>query len=123
MIMAVVSGFPDNTNLGGPLPVKQVDYPPDFEVIRYRMEDGGIKTNVRPCGPVLVELEYDGLSESEAAVLDDHWELAKGKTNTFPYFDRRAGITYTGVRYEGFEIIPHTKYWSLARKIVLVREA
>ena len=121
--MAVVSGFPDNTNLGGPLPLRQVDYPPDYEVIRYYLEDGGIRVNVRPCGPVRVVLEYDGLTEVQAAILDDHWELAKGKTNTFPYFDRRAGVTYTGVRYDKFEIITHQKYTILARKITLLREA
>ena len=121
--MATVSAFPDYVNQGGPLPLKQVDYPPDFEVIRYQLEDGGLKTNVRPCGPVRVVLEYLGLSVAEAAVLDAHYALAKGKVNTFPYFDRRAGRTYTLVRYDKYEIIAHERYWSLGRRITLVREA
>lgn len=119
--MAEISAYP-STAEGGPVPTKQVDYHPDYEVIRYEMEDGGGAVNVRPCGPVRVVLGYEGLEESEAELLDDHYALAKGKTNTFDYFDRRAGVTYTGVRYEEFEIPQHEKYWIRRRTITLIRE-
>lgn len=105
------------------MPTKQLDFVPDFEVIRYRFENGGGAVNVRPCGPVRVTLEYDGLEEADANLLDAHYASAKGKTNTFDYFDRRAGVTHPGCRYEDYQIVTHEKYWIRARRVVIVREA
>lgn len=120
--MATVAAYPTPSN-SGPAINKQINPPPEYKTIRHRFEDGGADVNVQPCGPRRWILEYDGLSVSDAGILDDHFETAKGKTNDFSFFDARAGETITGVRYEQYEVNRHVKYWSLSRRITLVAEA
>lgn len=119
--MATITAFPTPSN-SGPVINKQVNYATDFKVGKTLYEDGGCDVDIRPCGPQRIDLEYDGLTQTDAAILDAHFATAKGKTNTFSFFDQRNGLTYTGARYEKYEVDKHSKYWSLARRITLVFE-
>lgn len=119
--MATVTAYPTPSN-SGPTINKMVAFPPEFKVTLHRFEDGGADANVVPCGPKRWDLEYEGLSTTDAAILDDHFETAKGRANNFSFFDSRAGRTYSGVRYERFDVGKHQKYWSLTRRITLVVE-
>lgn len=119
--MATVTAYPTPSN-SGPTINKQIDYPVDYKPTLHRFDDGGADVNVVPCGPKRWDLEYDGLSTTDAATLDTHYQTAKGKTNTFSFFDARTGTTVSGVRYERYQVGKHLRYWSLTRRVTLVAE-
>ena len=119
--MATISAFPDPVFNGGPTPTNQGLEPPDFKTTRFYFEDGGEDVNVRPCGPQRWVFVFEGLTEAQAAVLDAHYNLAKGRTNSFSFYDRRTGFTYSGVEYAAFEVPAHQKQYIQTRNIQLVR--
>lgn len=63
---------------------------------------------------------YDGLSEAEAAILDDHYESTRGGLS-FAFTQPRTSEALTGVRYEGRPESNHTKVWSQSRVVRLVK--
>lgn len=119
--MATISVFPDSTFNGGPAAVKQMLLPPEFVTTIFKFEDGGEDVNVRPCGPQRWVLVYEGLTEAEAKILDDHFNLAKDGVNDFSFYYARAGASYSGVRYASYQVSPHVKYTILTRRIELIR--
>lgn len=110
--MATVSTYPDPTN-GGPLINRLMDQPVEHQrnVILYEYEDGACDVNVQPCAVKKWQLQYEGLTTAELQTLLDHFNLAKGRVNTFPFTHPRDSITYTGVSYDNFEIGKHPRYW------------
>ena len=119
--MSTITNFPVPTNSGPAIINRQVADMTDYEVITYKFDDGGADVNVVPCGPRKWMLDYDGLSEAEAALLDNHYDLAKGRANDFTFLDRE-GVSHIGVMYESYDRPKHTKYWAQARRIVLIAE-
>lgn len=119
--MATVSAFP-TPDQGGPVINRQVNVTPDYKVINYDFDSGARRSNVTPCGPMRFQLEYQGLTEAEAAIIDAHFDLAKGKTNDFSFYDERTGHVYTGVRYEAFGKGQHQRYFVQSRTITLFVE-
>jgi hypothetical protein len=110
--MATVSIYPDPSN-GGPLINRLVDMPPEHQrnVIKYEYEDGGCDVNVQPCSLKKWQLDYEGLTTAEMQAVLDHFNLAKGRVNTFPFFHARIGVTYAGVSYADLKIGKHPKKW------------
>lgn len=66
------------------------------------------------------QVEYDGLSQDEALVLDTHFRSTRGGIS-FNMTVPRTGEALTGVRYESYQRSAHQKVWSQARSVVLVR--
>lgn len=66
---------------------------------------------------------YDGLSPAEAAILDAHYESAKGEAFGFTVTLPRTLEVVQNVRYapDGFKINEHEKAWSLPRTVTLIR--
>lgn len=64
--------------------------------------------------------DHEGLSESEAATLDDHYESTRGAIS-FTLTHPRTAEVLTGVRYENYSRSPHVRVWSQARTARLVR--
>lgn len=64
------------------------------------------------------QIEYAGLSEAQAAVLDDHWDSTRGVLS-FSLTHPRTAEVLTGVRYETYERDAHEKKWSQRRRVLL----
>lgn len=118
-----VGNYPDGVNTAGPTIANLRVIPVKFEVDLFPNEDGGVDVNVQPCGNLRFELDYEGLSSSEFSTLINHWSTAKGEVNNFTFYCRRDAATYTGVRYETFEVPQWAKSWSQSLRVVLVKYA
>lgn len=67
------------------------------------------------------QLEYDGLSSTDAGTLVTHKDSAKFQLLPFDFVDPRTATTFTNCHYESFTI-DHTKTWSQKVTVVLVKE-
>lgn len=89
----------------GPIISKLLDLPIEYPAtVIKEFKDGGVSiglSNVN--GVIRIELTYDGLFESEAAVLDNHVESAKFQFYGFTFRHPRTGVLYNDVHYETFE--------------------
>lgn len=112
--MATISAYPASITIN-----KLIEPPIDYPVTRYEYDDGGVDTNIAPCGLKRFLLTYEGLSATDFGTIFDHYNEAKGKVNTFDFTNPRDSILYTGVSYESFEVPDHTKSWSLNLNVVL----
>lgn len=108
---------------GGAPPLKLLDLDPDWDQVTTEqiMDDGGADYNLEADTPIYGwELAYDGLNEVEAAILDEHRALAKGKTQSFTFIHPRTGAEYAGTRYAEFQP-DHSKTWIQSRRIRLIK--
>jgi hypothetical protein len=108
---------------GGPFTLKLLDLDPNWDEVTTEqiMDDGGADYNLEGDEPILMwEIQYDGLTETEAKILDDHRALAKGKTQSFTFIHPRTGIQYTGVRYDEYQP-DHSKVWIQSRAVRLIK--
>ena len=121
--MSTASRFPDHVFLSGPRPLKLVVREQKYPVGELIFEDGSIETNLTsPCGRLELHFEYDGLDTTEGALLDAHFAEAQGKTRTFLCYDYHNERLYEGCRYVSYQKPAHRRYWSSARRIVIVKE-
>lgn len=114
---------------GGPKPLNYFKRAKDYKQITdfAEFDDGGIDTNEHASDAAqLYELSYDGLTETEAKVLDDHYNTNRF-SGTFSFQEPRnepwtgtTGSTVT-VRYETYERPRHEKVWSQSRRVVLIK--
>lgn len=123
-----VADYP-NTSTVGQTYLRYLKRPPNYDDITVvsKFEDQGadmLQTAASP--PQIWELDYDGLTEAQAKVLDDHYASANGQYLGFQFVEPRnvpfttTGSTFTDVHYFSFEK-SHGKYWTQARKIVLIK--
>lgn len=113
----------------GPKPLNYFKRAKDYKEITdiSEFDDGGRDTNEHASdAPQYYELFYDGLTETEADVLDDHYNTNR-LSGTFSFQEPRnepwtgtTGSTVT-VRYESYERVKHDKVWSQSRRVVLVK--
>lgn len=116
--MSTITQYPVEA-AGGPLINRIIDYPIEYQFIRYEYDDGGYDTNVQPCGMKRWGLEYEGLSAVELDTIVDHFNLAKHSTNDFSFANPQDGATYTGVKYERIEFPRHARMWALPLIVTL----
>lgn len=123
--MATVAAFP-NPDLTG-IPYSRYYEPePDWDGIVYAhtFEDKSQSFNSVSVTPVLMfEIEFNGLTQTEAAIFDAHYNLASGQLHSFPFTDK-SGDLHTGVRYaaDGYRRSHDGhKAWIQNRKIKLVK--
>ena len=117
-----VAPFPDGVSVAGPTIALLVEQPLAFETSRFEYEDGGLDVNLQPNGQRRWTLEYAGLSAADLDTLRAHWNLARGTSYEFSFYDRRTALTWERVKYESFRVGAHVRYWSVPATIVLVRE-
>lgn len=119
---------------GGPQYLLYIKHAKDYEEITVfsRYEDGGVDTNEHATdAPQRWTLSYNGLTEAQAKVLDDHYNshrLSQKFTFTEPRADVWSGVqghygtTYSNaVQYESYERPDHEKYKIQARIVHLVK--
>lgn len=89
-------------------------------------DDGGLDTNQHASDTAQrYEFTYNGLTETQAKVFDDHFTINK-LSGTFTLQEPRnepwTGTTGSSVtvRYESYER-DHEKVWSQSRRIVLIK--
>lgn len=114
---------------GGAKPLSYFKHAKDYKQITdfSEFEDLGRDTNEHASdAPQLYELFYDGLTETQAKVLDDHFNTNR-YSGTFSFQEPRnepwtgtTGSTVT-VRYETYERPKHEKVWSQSRRAVLIK--
>ena len=123
-----VSAFP-NTATVGQTYLKYFKHVPSYDEITIdsKYEDGGKDYNTSAdTPPQRWTLEYDGLTEAQAKVLDDHYASALGTVLGFSFTEPRnvpwttTGSTYTDVHYENYTK-NHTQVGIQSREIVLIK--
>lgn len=106
--MPVIEPYPDEVTQHGPrtarYEVEEIEYPTD---IGTPYKDGGTDYNLKAdtvTRRFTLDYKTKGfVTETEAAILDAHWEQAKGRTYGFDFYDKKSGTVYTDVHYESFE--------------------
>ena len=112
----------------GPKPLNYFRRAKDYKDITdiSEFDDLGRDTNEHASdAPQYYELTYDGLTETEAKVLDDHYNTNR-LSGTFSFQEPRnepwtsTGSTVT-VRYDSYERSKHSYYNVQARRVVLIK--
>lgn len=113
----------------GPLYLKFLRHPKDWAAITVfsEFEDGGVDVlEHADDAPLIWDLEYDGLEDEDANILDEFWE-AHRLSVPFTFIEPRdhpwtgiEGNTYTDVYFESYER-DHSKVWIQSRSVRLVR--
>lgn len=95
----------------------------DWHTRRQEFADGGAAYRTNLSTAILRwVIEYEGLSEIDAAVLDDHYNTARGDAGfTFSLTDPRTATVHTGVRYQAMETGTHQKKWAQTRRVILIK--
>lgn len=70
---------------------------------------------------IIFYLEYEILTEADAATLDAHLASARGQHLGFSFYDWRASTMYTDVHYLSYQRPPHKKKWIQSRSIQLIK--
>lgn len=112
-----------------PLPLVVYQLPERFQVGVTNYDDGGVDTKLQNGGNGIKSwvLQYDGLNQTWAAILDAHAlaaKLADGdgpSGQTFNFRDPWTGTLYGGCRYLRYERPAHSRRWSQARQVVIVK--
>ena len=90
-------------------------------LVEKEFKDGGVSMGLSNTTPVLQwEFNYDGLTSTEAAMLDEHYEDALGRFYGFTFRDPWTGELFNDVHYELFEK-DHEKVWSNKRHLILIK--
>jgi hypothetical protein len=113
----------------GPLYLKYLRHPKDWNAVTVKaeFEDGGTDYLLRAAdAPLIWDLEYNGLEDEDANILDEFWENHRLEI-PFTFIEPRdhpwtgvEGNTYTGIHFESYER-DHEKVWIQSRKIRLVK--
>jgi hypothetical protein len=117
-----IDNYP-SPEFGGPPYLKFRELDSDWSIVttEQQMDDGSSDVNLEGDSPIRRwEFEYDGLTETQAAILDGHRAAAKGIAESFTFVNPRTGESLTGVKYESFET-DHSKRWIQTRKVRLIR--
>jgi len=108
--------------LGGPLHRRLYQETPEFQTVKGPKFYDGAQDTFNPPGVSPVRrwaIDYEGLTETEAALLDDHYEAAEGMHLGFPFTDPRTGIAYTNVKYLDYDRPAHNRRTIQARRVRL----
>lgn len=113
----------------GPLYMKFLKHPKAWDEVTVisEFEDGGRDFLERAAdAPQRWTLEYDGLEDEDANILDQFYETHR-RSRPFTFIEPRdhpstgaEGGTYTGCYFEEYER-DHSKVWIQSRKIVIAK--
>jgi hypothetical protein len=119
----MAADFPDGELVSGPYCSRLQQSPVDYPADRTIYDDGACDVNVQPCGLIKYVLEYEGLTAAEVTTLRDHYNDARGKTESFNFYHRRDATLYGDVFYESLKLPRRIKIWSNPVTVTLVRFA
>lgn len=112
-----------------PIPLFFEQQTEEFRVFVTEYDDGGEDESLQAggSGKIVWTIKYDGLTQTQAAILDAHVASAfyssdNGSAYRFNLRDRKTGVLYSNVKYApGGYVKSHTKDWCQAREIILKR--
>lgn len=106
-------------NYGGPRYKRFQEMKPDWGEFGGAFPDGTERFNTIQTSRIrMFEIEYDGLEQVDAQVLDNHFYSTRGGIG-FTLVNPRTGETITNVRYESYKYPEHQKVWAQSRTIIL----
>lgn len=115
-----VAAFPLPSN-GGPQYALFQEIEGEWGEIKQTFPDGAMTANTIQTAPIRrFIVEWDGLSQAEAAALDAHYESSKGGL-TFTLVRPDTGEVINGVRYEEYNRSGHQKIWAQPRSARLIK--
>jgi hypothetical protein len=110
------SAFPSS-----PIPSYFDELESDWGTHGHTFPDGSPRHNTIQTAQIRIfAVEWDGLDQTEAAILDDHYESTRGGlrfTLTHPY----TAEVITGVQYQNYDRDNHQKVWSQKRSAKLIK--
>lgn len=114
----------------GPIFLKYLKRPKSWQEVTVfsEFEDGGKDILVHAASPPQYwELEYDGLEDEDANILDEFWD-AHGLHTPFTFIEPRThpstgveGATYTNCYFAEPMERDHSKVWIQRRKVIIVK--
>lgn len=118
-----------STSASNPAPLLFYQLPEQFQIASTVYADGGRDFMLQAGGNGIKTwvLDYQGMTEVEAAILDAHAYSAKlpegdgPSAFSFNFRDRDTATLYSGVRYLRYERVPHARKWVQSRRVTLVK--
>jgi hypothetical protein len=115
------SALPQPPTVGAPVPVRFQEVTPNWETYTTKFADNTQRANTQLRQQIrMFEVEWDGLSEANAQMLDAHYDSTGGGLS-FSIVYPHTGETVTGCRYASYTRSPHTRYWSQTRTATIIR--
>jgi hypothetical protein len=106
---------------GGPIPIYFDEVEPEWGEFGKTFNDGApVFSTIQTARTRNFAFQYDGLDQTQAKQLDDHYNSTRGGLS-FTLIHPVTAEVITGVRYESYSRSPHTRVWSQARSVKLVR--
>lgn len=106
-----------------PIPIRFQETVTDWREYSQRFANQVGVSNTRLTAPVrMFEIEWDGLSVEQAAMLDQHYDSTSGGIKfsmTVPHTDE----VVLNCRYASYTRGPHTRYWSQSRQATIIQQA
>lgn len=92
---------------------------PEYTVIEKEFKDKGRNYGLLTANTVLTwTIDYENLTEAQAAILDAHYADAQGSFEGFNFTDPQTGTNYGDVHYVEY-VVDHSKRWIQSRRIRL----
>lgn len=109
------------SNPPGPLQSRFQEVVTDWQNYSQRFADQTLVGNSALNKPIRIfEIEWEGLSAAEAAMLDAHYDSTSGGIS-FAMTDPHTGEFLTNCRYASYSRGPHVKYWSQTRQATVIK--
>jgi hypothetical protein len=119
--MPTPSALPQPPTANAPIPVRFQEVTPNWETYATQFADNTQRANTQLRQQIrMFEIEWDGLSQANAQMLDAHYDSTGGGLS-FSIVYPHTGETITGCRYASYTRSPHTRYWSQSRTATIIR--
>lgn len=106
---------------GGPQYLIFREEAPDWGEFGREFPDGNPAHNtLQSTGVRRFVINYDGLDQAEAAILDAHYESTRGAI-AFTLVHPRTAESISNVRYEEYRRGTHRRIWSQSRQVKLIK--
>jgi hypothetical protein len=115
------TALPQPPTANAPRPTRFQEVVSIWNEFTARFVDGSSESDTRQTAPVrMFEVEWDGLSAAEAALLDAHYDSTSGGL-TFSITNPHTSEVISGCRYGSYTLSPHTRYWSQNRQATIIK--
>ena len=115
------TALPQPPTVGAPIATRFQEVVSRWDEYTAQFGDGSSASDTTRTNQIrMFEVEWDGLSATEAALLDAHYDSTSGGLS-FSMIDPHTDEVITGCRYGSYTLSPHTKYWSQNRQATIVK--
>jgi len=115
------TALPQPPTAGAPRPVRFQEISPLWGEFGQQFADrSSVHNTIQTARIRRFEVEWDGLTATEAGVLDAHYDSTSGGLS-FSIKNPHTAETITGCRYMSYSRSPHRRYWSQARRATIAK--